>query len=248
MVQKALECSNIRGILFFLSLAEIQKPRWRAKRKNALWIPGSPGYVRSSFQHTPWKTSFSCIVPKISVNPMGCIQRWRFRVSGVLGRMTAGLSDGESWCSCWDNESAISLTTNPTHHATMKHVDIQLQFIRDHVKKGTIDVEYCPTGNMLADLMTKGLPHELHKRLLGLMGVGQTTTPSPVEDTTKSGEDPGMESPSGSVELRRHHAGNGTVMNYARWTTRYGLSDMEYPILNIRNEGALVKDGASRFG
>jgi len=92
VVQKALECSNIRGILFFLSLAEIQKPRWRAKRKNALWIPGSPGYVRSSFQHTPWKTSFSCIVPKISVNPMGCIQRWRFRVSGVLGRMTAGLS------------------------------------------------------------------------------------------------------------------------------------------------------------
>jgi len=51
------------------------------------------------------------------------------------------------------------------------------------------------------------------------MGVGtceQTTTPSPVEDITNPGEEPGMEPPSGSVELRRHHAGNGTLMNYAR--------------------------------
>jgi len=48
------------------------------------------------------------------------------------------------------------------------------------------------------------------------------------------------------VELRRHHA--RTVMNYARWTTRYGISDIEYPIWNMRNEGGLVKDGASRFG
>jgi len=115
-----------------------------------------------------------------------------------------------------DNQGAISLAKNPTHHAKTKYVDVQLHFIRDHVAKGTINVEYC-TENMLADLMTKGLPHQRHKRLLGLMGVGtyeQTTTPSPVEDITNSGEDPGMESPSGSVELRRHHA--TTVMNYAR--------------------------------
>jgi len=118
-----------------------------------------------------------------------------------------------------DNQGAISLAKNPTHHAKTKHVDVQLHFIRDHVEKGTINVEYCPTENMLADLMTKGPPHERHKRLLGLMGVGtceQTTTPSPVEDITNPGEEPGMEPPSGSVELRRHHAGNGTLMNYAR--------------------------------
>ena len=77
-------------------------------------------------------------------------------------------------------------------------------------------MEYCPTEDMLADLMTKGLACERHKRLLGLMGVGsceQTTTPSAVEDISKLGRT-GMESPSGSVELRRHHA--RTVMNYAR--------------------------------
>jgi len=46
------------------------------------------------------------------------------------------------------------------HCANMKHVDIQLHFIWDHVDKGTINVEYCPTEDMLVDLMMKGLPCE----------------------------------------------------------------------------------------
>ena len=113
-----------------------------------------------------------------------------------------------------DNQGAISLAKNPTHHAKTKHVDVQLHFIRDHVEKGTINVEYCPTEDMLADIMTKGLAKDRHVRLLGLMGLVANTTPSRVEDITKSGKDKdhGMKSPSGSVELRRHHAGN--VMNY----------------------------------
>jgi len=53
-----------------------------------------------------------------------------------------------------------------------KHIDIQLQFIRDHVKKGTIDVEHCPTQNMLADIMMKRFVNDLHLRLEGLVGVG----------------------------------------------------------------------------
>jgi len=105
-----------------------------------------------------------------------------------------------------DNQGAISLAKNPTHHAKTKHVDVQLHFIRDHVEKGTIEVEYCPTENMLADLMTKALARERHARLLGLMGI-QNTTPSSSDRISELGRDPGMESLSGSVELvRRHHA------------------------------------------
>ena len=37
--------------------------------------------------------------------------------------------------------------------------------------------------------------------------------PSLVEDITKSDNDRGMDSPGGSVELRRHHEGN--IMKYA---------------------------------
>jgi len=115
-----------------------------------------------------------------------------------------------------DNQGAISLAKNPTHHAKTKHVDVQLHFLRDRVNKGTINVEYCPTEDMLADIMPKRLAKDRHIRLLGLMGVApckQTTTPSPVKDISKLGRTD-MESPSGSVELRRHRAGN--IMSYAR--------------------------------
>ena len=61
-----------------------------------------------------------------------------------------------------DNQGAISLTKNPTHHTKTKHVDMQLHFIRDHIEKGTIKVEYCPTEDMLADILTKGLARERH--------------------------------------------------------------------------------------
>ena len=114
-----------------------------------------------------------------------------------------------------DNQGAISLAKNPTHHAKMKHVDVQLHFIRDHVEKGAMNVEYCPTEDMLADIMTKGLARQRHERLSRLMGIRsceQTTTPSPVEGNSELGRI-GMKSPSGSVELRRHHA--RTDMNYA---------------------------------
>jgi len=66
-----------------------------------------------------------------------------------------------------NNQGTISLTKNSTHHAKTKHVDVQLHFIRDHVEKGKSNVEYCPTLNMLADLMTKGLPCERHERIDG---------------------------------------------------------------------------------
>jgi len=83
-----------------------------------------------------------------------------------------------------DNQHAISLAKNPTHLAKTKHIDVQLHFIWEHVENGTINVKYCPTENMLADLMTKGLPLESHKRVLGLMGVGirceQSAMPSRV--------------------------------------------------------------------
>jgi hypothetical protein len=70
-----------------------------------------------------------------------------------------------------DNQGAISLAKNPTYHAKTKHIDMQVHFIRDHVEKGTINIEYCPTNDMLADLMTKGLARDRHAKLLTMMGM-----------------------------------------------------------------------------
>lgn len=54
-----------------------------------------------------------------------------------------------------DNKPAIDLTYNPVHHERTKHIDNRFHFIRDYQAKGIINVEYCPTGDMVADIMTK---------------------------------------------------------------------------------------------
>src|ERR1700743_1813380 len=96
-----------------------------------------------------------------------------------------------------DNQGAISLAKNPTHHAKTKHVDVQLHFIRDHVEKGTISIEYGPTENMLADLMTKGLARDRHGKLLTTMGMRtcRATTLSSSDDDPPTRQSNGRHRP-----------------------------------------------------
>ena len=70
-----------------------------------------------------------------------------------------------------DNKAAISMSKNPQFHGRAKHVDIKRHFLRDHVYKGSVNIFYCPTGNMLADLFTTGLSKGQFRKLLELTGV-----------------------------------------------------------------------------
>lgn len=54
-----------------------------------------------------------------------------------------------------DNQGAIALARNPVNRQRCKHIDIKYHFIRETVNSGRISLEYCPTDNMVADLMTK---------------------------------------------------------------------------------------------
>ena len=72
-----------------------------------------------------------------------------------------------------DNQGAIALANNPGFHARSKHIDIQYHFIRSHVDQetGTIDLRYCPTEDMTADVLTKGLPRDRHQKHAAAMGL-----------------------------------------------------------------------------
>jgi hypothetical protein len=69
------------------------------------------------------------------------------------------------------NQGAIALSKNPKYHPRTKHIDIKCHFIRDQVAKKELVLNYCPTEQMLADLLTKPLGKTLFKRLRELMGV-----------------------------------------------------------------------------
>ena len=64
-----------------------------------------------------------------------------------------------------DNQSDICMTKNPTFHGRSKHVAIKYHFTRDEVKKGKINVRYCKTEDMIADMLTKGLYAEQFMKL-----------------------------------------------------------------------------------
>ena len=70
-----------------------------------------------------------------------------------------------------DNQSSISMAKNPKFHGRCKHIGIKYHFIRGHVKAKTIDIKYCPTENMVADMLTKGLSVEKFVKFRDLMGL-----------------------------------------------------------------------------
>ncbi len=51
-----------------------------------------------------------------------------------------------------DNQSAISMSKNAQFHGRAKHIDIRHHFIREQVSAGTIELKYCPSSQMVADM------------------------------------------------------------------------------------------------
>ena len=64
-----------------------------------------------------------------------------------------------------DNQGSIALAKNPVFHDCSKHIDIQYHYTRNLVKEKRIQLEYIPTSDMLADLLTKALPRTQHVHL-----------------------------------------------------------------------------------
>ena len=70
-----------------------------------------------------------------------------------------------------DNQGAIALTQNPIAHSRTKHIDIRFHFIREAREESTIDIVYCPTSEMIADLFTKPTPRGRFEKLRDLLGM-----------------------------------------------------------------------------
>ena len=71
-----------------------------------------------------------------------------------------------------DSQSAIALAKNPIVRGRSKHIDVHFHFVCDYIADGRIRLEYCPTKDNEADLLTKPLPRPTLDHLLQRVGVG----------------------------------------------------------------------------
>jgi hypothetical protein len=61
-----------------------------------------------------------------------------------------------------------------------KHIDIKYHYIRDQVKQASIRIVWCPTDDMLADILTKfSLPSSIHLKHARRMLSGTFSGPLP---------------------------------------------------------------------
>jgi hypothetical protein len=73
-----------------------------------------------------------------------------------------------------DNQGCIKLAENEVVHGRSKHIDIRYHFVRERVRViKDVDLKYCPTNNMVADIMTKPLDREKFLRFRNILGVSK---------------------------------------------------------------------------
>ena len=63
-----------------------------------------------------------------------------------------------------DNQGCIALAKNPVAHSQAKHIDIHHHFLCECITSGEIMFKYCPMTQMIVDILTKPLPHDLFEQ------------------------------------------------------------------------------------
>ncbi|MCO5591925.1 hypothetical protein L7F22_045918 [Adiantum nelumboides] len=70
-----------------------------------------------------------------------------------------------------DNQGAIAMAGQSGPSKQVKHVDIKFHFVKEQLEKGTIQLDYCPTTEMKADILTKPLLRERIVKLREALGI-----------------------------------------------------------------------------
>lgn len=70
-----------------------------------------------------------------------------------------------------DNLGAIRLAENPVFHQRSKHIDIKYHYVQDTLRNGDLKIKHISTTDMIADVLTKGLPKKKHTDCINKTGM-----------------------------------------------------------------------------
>ena len=135
------DCKSTSGYVFQLSGTAIS---WRSKKRVCVALSTAEAALASTAQESFWLHQLISYLTKQPVKQMVIIE---------------------------DNQSAISMARNPQFHGRSKDIGLKYHFIRDQVSDEKIDLKYCNTSNMVADIMTKGLSGKQFEKLRFMAGV-----------------------------------------------------------------------------
>ena len=74
-----------------------------------------------------------------------------------------------------DNQSTICMAENLKFHGRAKHIDIKHHYVRNQVNEKNIELKYCPSEYMIADMLTKGLSRFQFNKLKDMIGIHDLT-------------------------------------------------------------------------
>ncbi|GJS33534.1 ribonuclease H-like domain-containing protein [Tanacetum coccineum] len=77
----------------------------------------------------------------------------------------------------YDNVSVVYMSANPVQHQRMKHIEIDIHFVRDMVTTGQVRVLHVPSHFQYANIFTKGLPSALFEEFRSSLSVRPPPAP-----------------------------------------------------------------------
>ena len=75
-----------------------------------------------------------------------------------------------------DNQGCIAISKNPRRHQRTKHINKRYHYVREKVESKEVLLKYCPTKDMVADILTKYVSKTQFENLRKLMGVHYYTS------------------------------------------------------------------------
>lgn len=89
----------------------------------------------------------------------------------IVGSLLSSIGEVKSVKIFSDSQSAMKLSENNGINRRNKYIDITYHYVRDVVSKGIVNLEYVPTTEMTADMLTKPIARVKLEKLRGLCGL-----------------------------------------------------------------------------